>query len=100
MQCVHRHQDRPDCAADYGHGKRARHRDCADSGVHQSGPELLDLPRCDRTARAAEKATQNIKDGNLDFTVEPAAWRRLMTSARTLRRAYPAERDGGGKSRV
>ena len=55
MQCVHRHQDRPDCAADYGHGKRARHRDCADSGVHQSGPELLDLPRCDRTARAAEK---------------------------------------------
>ena len=21
MQCVHRHQDRPDCAADYGHGK-------------------------------------------------------------------------------
>ena len=24
MQCVYRHQDRPDCAADYGHGKRAR----------------------------------------------------------------------------
>ena len=24
-------------------------------GAHQSGSELLDLPRCDRTARAAEK---------------------------------------------
>lgn len=57
-----------------------------DSGLYELCPELLDLPGCDFPVGTVEKATQNIKEGNLDFTVEEAVSKRSMTCVMTSRK--------------